>query len=63
MKKFLIVLNILIWSLVGCQTSVYAAETKKVCKTNAKGKEVCKNIKIHKKFDGTKVPDKKDKKK
>jgi hypothetical protein len=41
-----------------------APETKKVCveekdaKTN-KVKEVCKTIKIHKKLEGTKVPEKK----
>ena len=39
-------------------------ETKKVCvmqkdaKTN-KDKEVCKNVKIHKKLEGTQVPTKK----
>lgn len=39
-----------------------AAETKKVCHTekDRKNKEVqvCKEIKIHKKLDGTKVPPK-----
>jgi hypothetical protein len=46
-------------------TSVMAeAETKKVCvmqkdpKTN-KEKEVCKQVKQHKKLEGTKVPEKK----
>ena len=44
-------------------SSVYAAETKKVCveqtdpKTK-KVKEVCKDVKVHKKLEGTKVPDK-----
>ncbi len=42
---------------------IHAAETKKVCnkQKDAKGKEVqvCKEIKIHKKLDGTKVPEKK----
>lgn len=43
--------------------SIFAAETKKVCveqtdpKTK-KVKEVCKEVKIHKKLEGTKVPDK-----
>ena len=39
-----------------------AAETKKVChaEKNGKGKEVqvCKEIKVHKKLEGTKVPPK-----
>lgn len=44
----------------------FAAETKKVCveqmdaKTK-KPKQVCKDVKIHKKLEGTKVPDKKAK--
>lgn len=40
---------------------LFAAETKKVChKEKQKGKEVqvCKEVKIHKKLDGTKVPPK-----
>jgi hypothetical protein len=41
---------------------IHAAETKKVCNTqkDSKGKEVqvCKEVKIHKKLDGTKVPPK-----
>ena len=59
MKKFLIALNIVIWSLVGYQTIAYAeAEVKKVCKTDEKTKkEVCKNVKVHKKAEGTKVPE------
>ena len=44
----------------------FAAETKKVCveQTDPKTKqtkEVCKTITVHKKLEGTKVPDKKDK--
>lgn len=39
-----------------------AQETKKICNVqkDAKGKEVkvCKDVKIHKKLDGTKVPPK-----
>jgi len=43
---------------------VVHAETKKVCETTVdaktkKEKEVCKTITIHKKLDGTKIPDKK----
>ena len=42
-----------------------AAEKKKVCheETDKKGKkkEVCKEVKVHKKLEGTQVPDKKKK--
>jgi hypothetical protein len=67
MKKFLIGLNIVIWSLVGYQATSFAADeapkTKKVCVTQkdaktGKDKEVCKNVKIHKKHEGTAVPEK-----
>ena len=41
---------------------IHAAETKKVCnkQKDSKGKEVqvCKEIRVHKKLDGTKVPPK-----
>lgn len=65
MKKFLIGLNIVIWSALGYQLS-YAAEepkTKRVCveqkdAKTGKVKEVCKNVKVHKKHEGTKVPEK-----
>jgi hypothetical protein len=46
-------------------TPLYAApETKRVCieekdAKTGKVKEVCKTIKIHKKLEGTKVPEKK----
>lgn len=60
MKKFLIALNLVVWSLVGYQVNAYAAETKKACVKNEKtGKEVCKEIKVHKKLEGTKLPEKK----
>lgn len=41
-----------------------AAETKKACITTkdaktGKDKEVCKDVKVHQKLDGTKVPEKK----
>jgi hypothetical protein len=63
MKKFLIGLNIVIWSFIGYQFA-YAAETKKACiitkdAKTGKEKEVCKEIKVHKKLDGTPVPEKK----
>ena len=55
---------ILAVALVFAAVTVGAAETKKVCveqtdpKTK-KAREVCKEVKVHKKLDGTKVPDKK----
>ena len=63
MKKFLVALNIVVWSLVGYQVA-YAAETKKVCvmqkdQKTGKEKEVCKDVKVHKKLEGTPVPEKK----
>lgn len=39
----------------------FAAETEKVCIKNAQGKETCKTIKVHKKLEGTKVPEPKKK--
>ena len=63
MKKLLIALNLVVWSFVGYQVA-YAAETKKACvmqkdQKTGKEKEVCKEIKVHKKLEGTKVPEKK----
>ena len=55
MKKFLIALNIVIWSFVGYQTTAYAEPVKK---PTAQKKEVKK----HKKVEGTKVPEKATKK-
>ncbi len=44
--------------------AAFAAETKKVCvketdSKTKKQKEVCKTIKVHKKLDGTALPQKK----
>jgi hypothetical protein len=40
-----------------------AGETKRVCKTDEKTKkEICKDIKVHKKLEGTPVPEKPAKK-
>jgi hypothetical protein len=59
MKKFLIALNIVIWSLVSYEIAHAEAVVKKVCHEDAKTKkEVCKNVKTHKKVEGTKVPEK-----
>ena len=44
-------------------TSVYAeSHMTKVCH-DVKGKQVCKNVKVHKKFEGTPIPDAPAKKK
>ena len=62
MKKFLIALNIAFLSLLSVQVAHAEAEVKEVCKDVVKkGKTVkeCKKIKVHKKFEGTKVPEKK----
>ena len=59
MKKFLIALNIVIWLFVGFEVA-HAVETKQVCHdVVVKGKTVnqCKTVKIHKKVEGTPVPD------
>lgn len=41
---------------------IHAAETKKVCHAekdrNGKEKQVCREVRVHKKLDGTKVPPK-----
>jgi hypothetical protein len=59
MKKFLISV-VIGFGLIG--VAYAGGEMKKVCHTETKkGKEVevCKNIKVHKKLDGTAVPEKK----
>jgi hypothetical protein len=60
MKKFLIALNIVIWGFVGYQATAHAeSHIEKVCHPDPKTKkEVCKNVKVHKKVEGTKVPEK-----
>ena len=55
MKKFLIVLNIVIWSFVGYQATAYAEPAKKPVAQK-------KEVKKHKKVEGTKVPEKPAKK-
>ena len=47
---------------IAALTSVDAAEEKKVCvkefdNKTKKEKEVCKTVKVHKKLEGTKVPE------
>ena len=58
--------NFVFWSMFvalvafSLPNNAYAESTiKKVCRSDPKTKkEVCKNIKVHKKVDGTKVPEK-----
>tara|TARA_R110000868_G_scaffold251977_1_gene508678 strand:- start:182 stop:370 length:189 start_codon:yes stop_codon:yes gene_type:complete len=51
---------VLVFAIITLAT---AAETKRVCKKDEKTKkEVCKDIKVHKKFEGTPVPEKPAKK-
>lgn len=57
---------ILVLALASFGASSFAAETKKVCldQTDAKTqktKQICKDVKVHKKLEGTPVPDKKAK--
>lgn len=64
MNKILISLNIIIATLIGLQGTAALAndkpEVKKVCvKDDKTGKETCKNVKVHKKLEGTPVPEKK----
>lgn len=64
MNKILISLNIIIATLIGLQGTTALAndkpEVKKACVKDAKtGKETCKDIKVHKKLEGTEVPEKK----
>jgi hypothetical protein len=68
MKKIIALIALLV------ATSVFAAEEKQVCvdKTGKDGKvlvgkdgkpqQTCKTIKVHKKLEGTKIPDKNEKK-
>jgi len=65
MRKELTVLGMVLFLLFAPLTkAAFADETQKVCvkeldSKTKKEKEVCKTIKIHKKLDGTKIPDKK----
>jgi hypothetical protein len=63
LAKLLIATNLVIWSVVGYEVA-QAAEKEKVCvdvkdAKTGKTKQECKEIKKHKKLEGTKVPEKK----
>lgn len=56
--------KIITFALIALSSLSFAAEEKKVCvkeldNKTKKEKEVCKTIKVHKKLEGTKIPDKK----
>jgi hypothetical protein len=65
MKKEIALASIILaLLLVPLANGAFAAEEKKVCvkeldNKTKKEKEVCKTIKVHKKLDGTKIPEKK----
>jgi hypothetical protein len=60
MKRLLISLGLVFCFVTVSQVSYAEAVVKKVCHIDEKTKkEVCKNIKTHKKLEGTKVPEKK----
>ena len=65
MRKELTVLGMILFLLLAPLTkAAFAAEEKKVCvkemdSKTQKEKEVCKTIKVHKKLEGTKIPEKK----
>jgi hypothetical protein len=65
MKKEMLVGSMILFLLFAPLTkAAFAAETKKICvkefdNKTKKEKEVCKTIKVHKKLDGTALPQKK----
>ena len=59
MIKLLVILNIAVWLFVGAEVA-HAVETKQVCHdvvVKSKTVNQCKTVKIHKKVEGTPVPD------
>jgi len=63
-KEFAVAFMILFLLFAPLTKAAFAAETKKVCvkefdNKTKKEKEVCKTIKVHKKLEGTAIPDKK----
>ena len=62
MKSLILIGTLLFF---GLNSSVYAAQSKKVCKNvTVKGNTIqkCRTVKIHKKLDGKKIPEKAKKK-
>ena len=63
-KELTLLLMFLFLLLAPLSQGAFAAEEKKVCvkeldNKTKKEKEVCKTIKVHKKLEGTKIPEKK----
>lgn len=58
--KHLIIAIATIMAVTISAGNVFGAETKKVCvdqkQKDGKTKKVCKDVKVHKKHEGTKVP-------
>ena len=62
LAKALVAMNLVIWGFVGFEVA-HAAEKEKVCievkdAKTGKSKQECKEIKKHKKLEGTEVPKK-----
>ena len=67
MKHIFTAVILAVFSTVAAANDIAAPKTKQVCKEvkdskTGKFKKQCKTIKIHKKHEGTAVPDKKSKK-
>ena len=63
MKPIVMSVVLLVLSMAVAVLAVGSAEVKRVCTVDEKTKkEVCKNIKVHKKVEGTPVPEKPAKK-
>lgn len=62
MKKMLFVIAMMIGSGYAYASEPKSpVETKRVCIKDTNGKETCKIVKVHKKLEGTQVPDPKKK--
>ena len=63
MKPIIMSVVLLALSMAVATMAVGSAEVKRVCTVDEKTKKVvCKNIKVHKKVEGTPVPEKPTKK-
>lgn len=63
MKPIIMSVVLLALSMAVATVAVGSAEVKRVCTVDEKTKkEVCKNVKVHKKVEGTPVPEKPTKK-
>jgi opacity protein-like surface antigen len=67
MKHIFTAVVLAVFATVAAANDVAQPKTKQVCKEvkdskTGKSKKQCKTIKVHKKYEGTAVPDKKSKK-